>query len=96
MVALSERGHYVSRSGVGNYYTEDGRLVKIGIKGQSDLHGHRYPDGRAWYIECKTKTGKPTIEQSTFLVAMRNGGALAGVARNVGDALKIVEQEDNQ
>lgn len=90
--ALSAHGCYVERTNVGTYYTVDGRPVFIGIEGQSDLRGHT-PDGRAFYIEVKTPTGMPTEKQRMFLIAMRSTGALAGVARSVDDAIKIIEGE---
>ena len=68
-------------------------LYIFGIKGESDLHGHR-PDGVAFYLESKVpKTGHERPEQVKFIEAMRNSGALAGFARSVEDALRIVFPE---
>ena len=68
-------------------------LYTFGIKGESDLHGHRL-DGRAIYIESKTPVGKARPEQLKFIQAMKESNALAGFARSVDDALKIVFPEN--
>lgn len=90
MLALSEAGHFVARYQVGTFYTIDGRPIRIGIVGGSDLWGHRAGDARAFYIECKDGTGRLTAEQRAFIIAMKARGALAGVARSVDEALAIV------
>lgn len=88
-IELSRRGCIVHRTNSGKYYTEDGRPIRIGIPGQSDLQGHR-PDGRCFYIEVKRPGQKPRQNQQDFLEAMRNTGALAGVAHSVEEAVRIV------
>lgn len=88
-IELSKRGCFVQRTNSATLYTKDGRPVRIGIPGQSDLCGHR-PDGRAWYIEVKKPGQKPRKNQQDFLDAMRNSGALAGVAHSVDEAVEIV------
>lgn len=62
--------------------------------GHSDLAGVRIGDGRAVYIEVKTPTGKVRPEQENFLRRMREAGALAGVARSVEDARRILHDDD--
>lgn len=47
-------------------------------------------DGRAVYIEVKTKSGKATNEQKTFIKQMKETGAIAGICRSVEDAIKLV------
>jgi len=90
MLALSEDGHGVFRANVGLFYTRDGRPVKSGLPiGFSDLFGFR-PDGRAWFIEVKSATGRLRPEQTLFLEAMRARGAIAGVARSVQEARLLV------
>ena len=63
-------------------------------KGHSDLAGVRIGDGRAVYIEVKTPTGKVRPDQENFLRRMREYGALAGVARSVEDARRIIHDDD--
>lgn len=83
------------RANVGSGVTYDGRHFDTGLpKGFSDLFGFRRADGRAVFIETKSQTGKPSPEQITFIQKMQVYGALAGVARSVEDARKIILQED--
>ena len=90
---LAQRGCKTFRSQVGLFYTQYGDKIYIGVKGQSDLHGHR-KDGKAYYIESKTPVGKARDEQLKFIAAMKESGALAGFARSVDDALRIVFPEN--
>ena len=91
MLELGKLGHRVFRSQVGLFYTLDGRRIHIGQKGQSDLHGHRVQDGKAFYIETKTPVGKASKEQLDFIKAMKESNSLAGFANSVEQALKILE-----
>ena len=96
-IELSKRGCFVQRTNSATLYTKDGRPVRIGVPGQSDLCGHRPGDGRAWCIEVKKPGEKPRENQERFLQAMRDSGALAGVAHSVEEAVGIVfggEQDD--
>ncbi len=63
-------------------------------KGFSDLFGFRRSDGRAVFIEVKSQSGKARPEQITFIQKMRVYGALAGIARSVEDARKIILQDE--
>ena len=91
MVALCEAGFTVFRRNVGLFYTQDGRMISIGTKGESDLQGHR-PDGKVFYLETKTLTGAKRKEQEIFVEAMQKSGAIAGFARTPEQALKIVKE----
>ena len=88
-VALCEAGCIVHRCNTGTFYTKDGRAVKIGEVGHSDLYGHR-PDGKAFYLEVKTPIGQATREQFDFAEAMYRSGAIVGFARTVEDAVRVV------
>ena len=79
-----------------------GRLVQFGLaRGSADLIGWRTititPDmvGRQvavfTSIEVKTPTGRVRPEQHAWLSTVQCSGGIAGVARSVGDALRIVE-----
>lgn len=59
-------------------------------KGHSDLAGIRKSDGKAIYIEVKREDGVVKPEQKHFIATMQEYNALAGVARSVEDALRIV------
>lgn len=89
-IELSRRGCFVQRTNSATLYTKDGRPVRIGIPGQSDLCGHRPGDGRAFYIEIKKPGEKPRENQERFLRQMRDSGAMAGVAHSVEEAVGIV------
>lgn len=86
MLALSEDGHMVFRGNVGLFYTRDGRPVKSGLPvGFSDLFGYTR-QARPFFLEVKTETGRISKEQDSFLSAMRQRGAVAGVVRSVEQA----------
>lgn len=86
MLALSEDGHMVFRGNVGLFFTKDGRPVKSGLPvGFSDLFGYT-KHARPFFLEIKTETGRVSKEQDAFLSAMRQRGAIAGVARSVDQA----------
>lgn len=81
-----------------------GRLVTFGLaRGSADLIGWRTititPDmvGRRiavfTSIEVKTPTGRLTPAQHAWLGAARAAGGIAGVARSVDDALRIVTED---
>ncbi|HGD0853281.1 TPA: VRR-NUC domain-containing protein [Streptococcus agalactiae] len=89
-VALSQAGYMVFRANVGKVKTADGRFFDTGLpKGFCDLFGFK-PNGQIFFIEVKNETGWIRPEQKNFMEVMASKGALAGVARSVEDALKIV------
>lgn len=90
MLAVSQAGNKIFRSNVGRVQTIDGRWFDTGLpKGHADLYGFR-PDGQVFYIEVKSETGRVRPDQINFLETMRKNGALAGIARSVEDAMKII------
>lgn len=81
----------VFRVNVGLCYTKDGRPMRTGVPtGFSDLFGHRKSDGRAFYIEVKTATGRPSANQTAFIEQMIADGAIAGICRSPEDALALL------
>lgn len=89
-IALSEYAT-VFRANVGSGVTYDGRHFETGLpNGFSDLFGFRHSDGKIFFIEVKTSSGRLSKDQKNFLEKMRNYGAIAGVARSVDDALSII------
>lgn len=59
------------------------------VKGRSDLSAIK--DGRIYFIEVKTETGKATPEQLNFIEQMQSRyGCKAGIARSVDDAIRLV------
>lgn len=70
----------------------DGRWFDTGLpKGFTDLTGCRLSDGKMFFIEVKNKKGRVRPAQEAFIKKMQDYGLIAGVARSVDDALKIVE-----
>ena len=94
-VELSKKNCLVFRINVGNFYTKYGQEIKIGVVGHSDLYGVR-PDGKAFFVECKTQTGNKRKMQEKFIKVVKSKNALAGFARSVEDAMKIAEKEHNK
>ena len=87
---LSDMGYCVFRINVGKFKLADGRWFETGApKGYSDLTAIK--DGKVYFLEVKTETGKPTKEQINFLAVMRDRyGCIAGIVRSVDDAVRLV------
>lgn len=74
--------------------TFDGRYFDTGVPvGFSDLFGVRRSDGKAVFIEVKTKSGRVRPEQKNFIEKMRQAGAIAGICRSVEDAKKLLTED---
>lgn len=89
---LSKYG-VVVRMNTGFFQTFDGRVIKCGIKGMSDLLF--IGQGYVAFIEVKTPTGRLRPEQKNFLARMKSMGHIAGVARSVDEAVKLIESGRN-
>ena len=87
---LSELGYCVFRANVGRFQTKDGRWFDTGLpRGFSDLFAVK--DGRIYFLEVKTETGRPSEEQLRFLAVMRDRyGCVAEIVRSVDDAVRTV------
>lgn len=93
-IALSKAGCVTFRVNVGKMRTPDGRYFNTGVPvGFSDIFGFRQSDGRAFFIEVKTKKGKVSPNQKAFLRAMQSSGAIAGVCRSPEEAIKLVKEK---
>ena len=89
MEVLRNRGYRVERINVGKRKTIDGRWFDTGApNGYSDLSGCTQ-DGKAFYIEVKFGTNKPSPEQIDFLLDRLSCGAHAGTAYSIKEALDI-------
>lgn len=83
----------IFRANVGRMKTPDGRYFSTGLPvGFPDLFGFRKSDGRAVFIEVKTVSGRASQAQMHFLETVRKYGAIAGIARSVEDAIKLIEE----
>lgn len=92
-VAVSRNGCTIFRTNVGKVKTADGRWFDTGLpKGFPDLMGFRWSDGRIFFIEVKSATGRPRPEQLTFHRFLQSHSVIHGIARSPEDALKIINE----
>ena len=100
-LAISQGDCRVFRNNTGTLRDQHGRPVSFGLaKGSADLIGWRTvtvtPEMVGTQvavflsIEVKTPTGRLRPEQQQWLDAVQAAGGIAGVARSVDDALRIV------
>lgn len=90
-IALSKYG-VVIRQNTGNFELKDGRRIMCGVKGLSDLLF--IGKNKVAFIEVKNATGKISDEQANFIKKMQSLGHIAGVARSVEDALKLIGEAE--
>jgi hypothetical protein len=100
-IACSRGQTRLFRNNTGTLRDQHGRPVSFGLcKGSADLIGYRTititPDMVGQQvavftsIEVKTATGRMRPEQQAWLDTVQAAGGIAGVARSVEDALRIV------
>ena len=77
----------------GTPYIHHLRRISVAVEGYPDLSGFRRSDGKAVFIEVKTKTGRVSKNQAKFIEMAKKAGCLAGVARSVEDAIKIITDD---
>jgi hypothetical protein len=103
-LAISKGDTRVFRNNTGTLRDQHGRPVTFGLcKGSADLIGWTTktitPDMVGQQvavftsIEVKTPTGRVQPEQKQWLDAVQAAGGIAGVARSVGDAQRIVTEQ---
>ena len=91
-VALSQHKCSVFRTNVGKVQTIDHRWFDTGLpQGFPDLMGFRWVDNQIFFIEVKSKTGKPRPDQIRFHEFLASHGVIHGIARSAKDALMIVD-----
>lgn len=92
MVALSQHKCAIFRTNVGKVQMIDHRWFDAGLpQGHPDLYGWRWVDNQVFYIEVKSKTGKPRPDQLRFHEFLTSHNVIHGIARNERDALMIVD-----
>lgn len=92
-LALSKSQCTVFRVNVGKVRLPDGTIFQTGVpRGYSDLSGFRWSDGKAFFIEVKTPTGRPRKDQIQFHRMLASHGIIHGIARSPEDAVKIVKE----
>ena len=100
-IACSTGDTRLFRNNTGTLRDQHGRPVQFGLcKGSADLIGYRTititPEMVGQQvavfasIEVKTPTGRIRPEQQAWLETVQAAGGIAGVARSVEDALRIV------
>ena len=93
-VALVQEGYIVFRTNVGKVKTADGRWFDSGLPtGFPDLVGYKPENGRIFFIEVKTATGKRRPDQVIFANGLRDKNVIYGVARSAKEAVTIVKNE---
>ena len=100
-IACSTGDTRLFRNNTGTLKDQHGRPVQFGLcKGSADLIGYRTititPDMLGQQvavflsIEVKTPTGRIRPEQQAWMDTVQAAGGIAGVARSVEDALRIM------
>jgi hypothetical protein len=103
-LAISSPSVRMFRNNTGSLKDENGRRVSFGLcAGSSDLIGWSTREitsdmvGKKvavfTAIEIKTAKGRVSESQQNFINAVRNFGGIAGVARSVDDAKKMLESD---
>ena len=93
-VALAQEGYVVFRTNVGKVKTADGRWFDTGLPtGFPDLMGYKPENGRIFFIEVKTKTGRRRKDQVAFANGLKNKNVIYGVCRSADEAVAIVRNE---
>lgn len=88
---LEKNGIVVFRTNVGKVRMTDGRWFDTGLPaGHPDLYGFRPSDNQVFYIEVKTKAGKPRKDQVFFHKVLSKYHVIHGIARSSEEALLIV------
>ena len=93
-VALAQAGYVVFRANVGKVKTADKRWFDSGLpSGFPDLVGYKPDNGRIYFIEVKTATGKRRKDQVAFANGLRDKNVIYGVCRSAEEAVTIVKNE---
>ena len=93
-VKLAQEGYVVFRTNVGKVKTADGRWFDTGLPtGFPDLMGYKPDNGRIFFIEVKTATGKRRKDQVLFAKGLQNRNVIYGVCRSAEEAVAIVKNE---
>jgi len=93
-VKLAQAGYVVFRTNVGKVKTADGRWFDSGLPGGfPDLMGYKPENGKIFFIEVKTKTGRRRKDQVLFANGLKNKNVIYGVVRSDDEAVKIVRDE---
>ena len=64
----------------------DGRFIRFGWPGCPDVLG-QLTDGRLLGVEVKSRTGRPSPEQTLFLARINSAGGVGFIARDLRDVV---------
>lgn len=93
-VKLAQAGYIAFRTNVGRVKTADGRWFESGLPtGFPDLMGYKPENGRIFFLEVKTETGRRRKDQVMFANGLRDKNVIYGVARSADEAVTIVRDE---
>lgn len=82
---------WVQRMGVGAMESSDGRYIKFGFTGCSDIIG-QMKDGRFLAVEVKREIGgKASEAQLAFIYTVKKNNGIAGVVRSLDDVVRLLE-----
>ena len=81
---LRIRGHFVWRQNTGQA-TTSGRRIRFGIPGCADIIGITRYSGKFLAVECKSLTGRQSIEQVSFERECKSRGGIYILARSIED-----------
>jgi hypothetical protein len=94
MIALGEHPRiawcYVTSAGS---FRVRGGYMTVGVKGMPDILGQIKESGVLFGIEIKKDNGIVSEDQKYFINLINGSGGIAGVARSVSDAIKIIESD---
>lgn len=77
------------RRTVGVFLSLDGkRRVRVGVPGEGDLGGILSPNGRAFWVEMKSRTGEQRKAQEAFERMVRARGGIYLVSRSLEESLE--------
>lgn len=93
-VSLAQAGYVVFRTNVGKVKTADGRWFDTGLPtGFPDLMGYKPENGRIFFLEVKTLSGRRRADQVAFANGLRDKHVIYGTVRSAEEAVGIVNNE---
>lgn len=93
-LTLSQHGHVNFRANVGKIKLPDGRWFDTGLpRGFPDLFGFKTVNGKIYFLEVKSSSGRARKDQIAFHRALTNYHVIHGLVRSPEEALRVVEEE---
>lgn len=82
---LARHGIPACENNTGAVKTEDGRFIRFGFKGSSDIYAILPGSGRVWCIETKYGKNGQSDNQKRFQKIIESAGGIYTVARSKRD-----------